>query len=164
MSLNTLNDYFVDQLRDLYDAEDRVIRFLEKTRDLASSARLKGALERHIDESRRQTQGLDEVFKEIEEPPGGKTCLGIRGIIEEGEEMLSQNPDGAVRDAGIISTIQKIKHYEMATYGCVAEYASKLGEKKASDRLGRTLSEEKRFDEELTSMAENSINSWAAQS
>ena len=163
MTLNTLNDYFVDELRDVHDAEEQVLRILPRLKDSASSGRLKGALERHIGESRKQLDALRAIFKEMEEAPSGKKCLGMQGIIQEGEDLLGRTPQSAVKDVEIISTVQKIKHYEMAAYGCAAEYARKLGEKKVAESLERTLSQEKEFDRELTGMAENSINSWAAK-
>jgi len=155
MKLNSLDDLFVDGLKDVYDAEKRITKALPKMAAAASSAELKEAFEDHLKETEGQLQRLDEIFEEIDSSPGRKTCEAMVGLLKEGDEFLDGNATDAVRDAGLIAAAQKVEHYEMATYGCLRDWAQLLGNERASELLQETLDEEGAADNRLSSIAQS---------
>ena len=162
MEANSLKELYVDELRDLYDAEQQITKALPKMVDAASSDELQSALNEHLEITKQQAQRLEQIFENLGEKAKGKKCKGMEGLIKEGSEVIEENEDDQVRDAAIISAAQKVEHYEMAGYGTVRTYASLLGEDDAADLLQQTLDEEKEADEKLTQLAEQ-INVEAAK-
>ncbi len=159
--LETLNDLFVDELRDLYNAENQLVKALPKMAEAASSPDLRNALEEHLNQTRNQIHRLDKVFESLDVPERGKECVGMKGIIQEGQEVLKENGSPTVKDAGIITSAQKTEHYEIAGYGSVCTFAEQLGYREQAKLLKETLSEEKKADELLTKIAEKHVNKEA---
>jgi len=157
MKLENLEQLFLQELRDLYDAEDQITEALPKMIEAAHYPELKNALQEHLEITRQQIQRLDQVFDILGEDASGQTCKGMKGVIKEGDEIISQGGDGATVDAGIISAAQRVEHYEMAGYGTVRTYAELLGQQQIASLLQQTLDEEKEADEKLTEIA-RSVN------
>jgi len=156
MKLESLHELFVDELQDLYSAENMIIKALPKMADKASSPELKNALQEHLQETRGQVRRLDQIFDQIPDVDrDDKKCKGIEGIIKEGEDLLKKDADADVRDAGIIAGAQKVEHYEIAAYGTVRTYANLLGRQAWAELLQQTLSEEKNADQKLNALAEH---------
>lgn len=153
MKLENLEQLFVHELRDLYDAEDQITEALPKMIDAAHNSELKNALLEHLDVTRQQIERLDRAFGILGEEPSGQTCKGMKGVIKEGDEMASAGGDPSTIDAGIISAAQRVEHYEMAGYGTARTYADLLGQKEISALLQETLDEEKQADQTLTEIA-----------
>jgi ferritin-like metal-binding protein YciE len=160
MNKNTLRGLFVDELRDLYDAENRLVKAIPKMAKAARSEELRSGFEEHLEQTKEHAERLKQVLTSLGEKATAKKCLGLIGIVEEGEEMMDQDFDGAVMDAALISAAQRVEHYEIAAYGCVHAWAQVLGEKNAASLLEKTLDEEKETDEKLTELAEG-INAQA---
>jgi ferritin-like metal-binding protein YciE len=156
--LNNLEDLFINQLEDLYDAEKRIIDALPKMAEAASSPLLANAFRDHLRQTENQVRRLDDVFRSIGREPNRETCDGMKGIIEEGEKFIKAKGNENVRDAALITAAQRVEHYEMAGYGTVRTFARELGHKDAVRLLDQTLEEEKRTDKKLTELAESSIN------
>jgi ferritin-like metal-binding protein YciE len=128
MSVGTIEELFVDELKDLYSAEKQITKSLPKLAKAATAPELKSAFESHLKETLGQIERLDRVFEILGKSPRGKTCNGMKGVLEEGAEVLEETEKGSpVRDAALISAAQRVEHYEMAGYGCVREYAKLLG-------------------------------------
>jgi ferritin-like metal-binding protein YciE len=163
MPLRNLQDLYVDELKDLYNAEQQVLKALPKMAKAASSTELKNAFNQHLEQTREQVKRLDHIFEELGKAPRGKKCAGMRGIIEEGSELLREKADPAVKDAGLISAAQRVEHYEMAGYGTVRTYAQILGYDDQAKVLQQTLNEEGDTDHKLTQLAESMINPEAEQ-
>lgn len=159
----TLHDAFIEELRDVYDAEKQLIKALPKMARSATSEELRGLLETHLEETRGQVERLDEVFASIEQKPRGKHCEGIAGIIEEGKSILEEDFDGPTLDASIIAAGQRAEHYEIAAYGTLVAWARAMGHSDAAELLEQTLEEEKSADEKLSALAEGGLNQEAAQ-
>jgi ferritin-like metal-binding protein YciE len=157
MKLENLEQLFVQELRDLYDAEDQITEALPKMIEAAHYPQLKNALQQHLDVTRKQIERLDQIFDILGEDASGQTCKGMKGVIKEGDEIISQGGEHATVDAGIISAAQRVEHYEMAGYGTVRTYAELLGQQQISRLLQQTLDEEKEADEKLTEIA-RSVN------
>lgn len=157
MDLHSLRDLFVGELRDLYDAEDQITKALPKLVEKAENPQLKSALQEHLEVTRGQIQRLDRIFERLKEKPGGESCKGMKGLIKEGDDMATRNGSPSVIDAAIISSAQRVEHYEMAGYGTVRTYAELLGEKEMANLLQQTLDEEKQADQTLNQIAK-SIN------
>jgi ferritin-like metal-binding protein YciE len=155
MEMASLRDLFVEQLKDLYSAENQIIKALPKMIKAASSEELKSAFQEHLEQTKGQVERLDQIFEEIEESPRGKKCKGMEGLIAEGKELLEEDAEEDVLDAGLIASAQHIEHYEIAGYGCVRTYAQLLGLDNAAKLLQQTLDEEKETDELLSGLAEN---------
>jgi ferritin-like metal-binding protein YciE len=158
MDLKTLDDLYVDTLKDLYNAEQQIITALPKMVSAASSPDLKRGLQDHLDQTKRQVDMLHQVFDELGTNPAGKKCVGMEGIIEEGKEILDSHADPDVKDAGLIASAQKVEHYEISGYGTARTFAQHLGYTKAAGILQRILQEEKTTDDKLTALAESGIN------
>ncbi|MGZ4813565.1 MAG: ferritin-like domain-containing protein [Terriglobales bacterium] len=153
MKLENLQQLFLKELRDLYDAEKQITDALPKMIDAAKYPELKTALQEHLDVTKRQIARLDRVFEMLAEDPTGETCKGMKGVLKEGSEIVSQGGDPSTVDAGIISAAQRVEHYEMAGYGTVRTYAELLGQPEIAQLLQETLNEEKEADETLTEIA-----------
>lgn len=158
MKLESLRDLLVDQLCDLYDAENRITKALPKMAKAATSPELKAAFEKHLAETENQVSRLEQVFEALGETPKKKTCLAMKGLIEEGEETVKENAEPEVKDASLIAAAQRVEHYEIAGYGTVCTYAKLLKEKGALKLLQETMAEEVATDKSLTMLAESSIN------
>jgi len=160
--IRTFEDLFIDELKDLYNAEQQLTRALPKMAKAASTPELKKAFETHLEETREQVHRLEQVFEEIGVPAKGKTCQAMKGLIEEGKELLDEGMENEVLDAGLIGAAQRVEHYEIAAYGTARTMAETLGHKKAVKLLDQTLREEKAADEKLTRIAESVVNARAA--
>jgi len=154
MKDQTMQDLYVDQLRDLYDAERQIIKALPKMIRAASSDDLKQALEEHLAVTREQEQRIAQIFEERGEKVKAQKCKGIEGVLQEGAELLEKGWESAVLDAAIIAAAQRVEHYEMAGYGCAQAYAELLGDEDAGELLEKTLSEEQEANEKLSELAE----------
>lgn len=154
MELETLRDLYVDELKDLYSAESQLVKALPKLAKAATSSPLKAAFNEHLAQTKIHVSRLEEILHALGEAPKGKTCKAMKGLVEEGSEMVKEDAEPEVRDAGLISAAQRVEHYEMAGYGCVRTYAQLLGDKKAATLLQRTLDEEGAADKKLTQLAE----------
>ena len=140
----------MDELRDLYDAEQQIIKALPEMIEAATSEDLKEALTDHLNVTKTQATRLEKIFDEIGEDPEGEKCKGMKGVLTEGSDLVGKVEDGNVRDAAIIASAQRVEHYEMAGYGCVRTWARLLGERSAAKLLGKTFKEEKQTDQDLT--------------
>ncbi len=161
MKLDTLKKLYLEELRDLYSAETQLVKALPKMAKGASSAELKQAFESHLEQTKEHVERLDEIFARLDEKPTGKTCKAMKGLIEEGSEMLAQEGDESVIDAGLIGAAQRVEHYEIAAYGTVRTFANLLGENEAVELLQQTLDEEGETDKELSELAEGIVNEEA---
>lgn len=161
MKLESLKELYVSELQDLYDAENQILQALPKMAQAASSNRLRSAFQEHEQQTRGQVDRLDRIFQQIGANPRGKKCKGVAGLIAEGQELMKEDAEPVVRDAGLIAAAQKVEHYEIAGYGTVRTYAQMLGENDACRLLQETLNEEGETDKKLTAIAER-INEQAA--
>ncbi len=157
-----LRDLFIDGLKDIYYAENALLKALPEMYEKASDPKLKTAIKDHLLQTQQQVVRLEEVFASLEMKAEGKKCPAIEGILEEGRETVASAAEGPVRDAAIISSSQKVEHYEIASYGTLCAYAKVLNERPALDLLLRTLGEEKKSDCLLSSIADTNLNSQAA--
>jgi ferritin-like metal-binding protein YciE len=154
MESNALKKLYIDELKDLYSAENQLVKALPKMAKAAASEDLRNAFDEHLEQTRQHVTRLDKIFRELEESPKGKKCRGMEGLIEEGGEMIEEEPEPEELDAGLIAAAQRVEHYEIAGYGCVRTYANLLGESEAASLLEQTLAEEKETDQKLTALAE----------
>ncbi|MCB0105941.1 MAG: ferritin-like domain-containing protein [Caldilineaceae bacterium] len=157
MQLNTMKDLYVDQLRDLYSAEDQLTKALPKMAQAASSSDLQKAFRDHLNETQQQKQRLEQIFSTLGMSPQGETCEAMKGLIKEGEEIINTHADSQVKDAALIAAAQRVEHYEMAGYGTVRTFADELGYNDAKDLLQTTLDEEGSANKKLTSLAEGGL-------
>ena len=158
MKLDTLKKLYINELRDLYNAENQLLKALPKMAKAASSEELRQAFENHLEQTETHVERLEEVFEDLDEKPRGKTCHGMKGLIEEGSEILEEDGEESVLDAGIIVAAQKVEHYEIASYGSLRTFAELLGEKNAAKLLQTTLDEESQANELLNKLAEGMVN------
>jgi len=158
MSLDSLHDLYVDELKDLYNAENQLLKALPKMAKAASHPDLKAAFTEHLEVTRGQIERLDTIFKELGEKATGKKCKAMEGLIEEAKELLEEDAAPSVLDAALIASAQRVEHYEMAGYGCVRTFARLLGYTEAEELLQETLNEEGEADQKLTDLAESVIN------
>ena len=154
----SFEDLFEQQLKDLYDAEHRITEALPKMADAASSPELKHAFQTHLRETEQQIKRLEDIFKQLGKTAERETCMAIKGLIAEGDEMIKAKGDAHVKDAGLIAAAQRVEHYEMAGYGSARTFAQKLGHTQAASLLQTTLDEEGATDKKLTTIAEMSVN------
>jgi ferritin-like metal-binding protein YciE len=164
MAAQTLHELFVEELRDMYDAEKRIIKALPKIARHAQSDDLRTALTEHLRQTEKQAMRLEQVFKSIGETARGKKCDGIMGILEEGNTAMEELEEGPVLDAALIAGCQKVEHYEIASYGTLAYFAELMGHERAKELLGTTLDEEKAADEKLNAIAVSEVNREALMS
>jgi ferritin-like metal-binding protein YciE len=156
--LSSLDDLLVHELQDIYNAEGQILKALPKMVKAATNPDLKAAFEEHRLQTEGQVRRLEQVFKLLGHPAKGKKCEGMAGLLEEGKKVMEQDAEPSVLDAALIAAAQKVEHYEIAAYGCVATYAEMLGYDQAHDLLGQTLDEEEAADQKLTALAESVIN------
>ena len=157
-----LRDIYIDELKDLYNAENQLVKALPKMAKAASADELRQGFEQHLEQTKGQVQRLEQIFQKLGENPKGKKCKGMEGLIEEGSEVMEEDFEGAVKDAALIGAAQRVEHYEIAGYGTVRSMAETLGEDDHVSLLEETLEEEKETDEKLTQLAEQ-INKEASQ-
>ena len=158
MPVESLHELFLEELRDMYDGEKRILKALPKMAKAATAEDLQEAFTSHREETERQVERLEQVFELLQERPRGKKCDGIMGILEEGNNMIQQLDEGPVLDAALIAGAQKVEHYEIASYGTLAYFAELMGNEEAKQLLGETLDEEKATDEKLNEIAKSEVN------
>jgi ferritin-like metal-binding protein YciE len=157
MAPNTIEELYVEELKDLYSAENQILKALPKMIKAATHDELKDALETHRQQTEMHVRRLERIFDELGESPKGKKCHGMEGVIAEGAELIDEGPTPEVLDAGLISAAQHVEHYEMAGYGSVRTWAQQLGYEAQARLLQQTFDEERTTDELLTQLAEQSI-------
>ena len=155
MKPNSLQELYIEQLQDLYDAEHQIIKALPKMIAEATSTDLKDALTEHLEVTKTQASRLEQIFESSGEKAKAEKCKGMQGVIQEGSDLIREIEDGNVRDAAIIASAQRVEHYEMAGYGTARNYASLLEDDNAAQLLQETLDEEKEADAKLTALAED---------
>jgi ferritin-like metal-binding protein YciE len=162
MSKNSLKELYVEELKDLFSAENQLTKALPKMAKAASSDELRQGFEEHLEQTRGHVERLQQIFEQLREKATGKKCLGMEGLIKEGAETIGEDFGDAMMDAALISAAQRVEHYEIAGYGSVIAYADLLGESEQASLLRETLEEEKETDEKLTELAKE-INVQAQQ-
>lgn len=162
MSNESLKKLYIDELKDLYNAENQLVKALPKMAKAASATELKQGFEKHLKQTQVHVQRLEEIFQALGESPKGKKCVGMEGLVKEGAEVMEGDFEGAVLDAGLIGAARRVEHYEIAAYEAVAAIANALGETQHASLLEQTLEEETETDEKLTELAEK-INAQANQ-
>ena len=153
MKAESLQDLYLEQLKDLYDAENQLIKALPKMAKAASSAELRRAFEEHLEKTKEHAQRIETIFEGMGEKAKGQKCKAMEGLVKEGSEVIEEDMVEGVKDAALIAAAQRVEHYEMAGYGCVRTYANLLGDSEAANLLEQTLQEEKEADELLGSIA-----------
>src|SRR5271155_2875332 len=161
MKSNRLKHLYIEELKDLYSAENQLVKAIPKMAKASTSPDLRAGFEGHLGQTKEHVARLEKIFKALGESPAGKKCKGMEGLIKEGGEMIEEDPGPEELDAGLISAAQRVEHYEMAGYGCVGTYAKLLGESEAESLLRETLEEERETDKKLTQMS-GQINVEAA--
>jgi len=160
---NDLHELFLDELADIYNAEQQLTKALPKFAKTAKNDELREAFEQHLEETENHISRLDQVFESLGESMKRKKCKGMEGLIEEGEEVISEHKSTDALDAGLIISAQKVEHYEIASYGSLCSWAEQMGHNDALELLRQTLEEEKAADEKLTEIAETVANTQAEQ-
>ena len=161
MKLATLHDLYVDELKDLYNAEHQLLKALPKMAKASDAPQLAKAFTEHLAETQGQIDRLEKIFKKLDVSPKGKKCKAMEGLLEEGKAIMAEDADPNVMDAALIASAQRVEHYEMAGYGCVRTFARLLGYDVAADLLQESLDEEGAADKKLTKLAESVINAEA---
>jgi len=162
VELDTLQELYIDELKDLYSAENQILKALPRMIRVASNRQLKQGFTKHERQTRQHLKRPERIFRSLGEKPTGKKCVGMEGVLKEGSELIKEKPEPDVLDAGLISAAQHVEHYEMAGYGTVRTWARVLGRDDHASLLQQTLDEERETDETLTAIAESSINIEAA--
>jgi ferritin-like metal-binding protein YciE len=157
-----LKELYIEELKDLYNAENQLVKALPKMAKAASSEELSQGFEEHLEQTRGHVQRLEKIFQSLGESPKGKKCKGMEGLVAEGAEVMEEDFEDSVMDAALIGAAQRVEHYEIAAYGTVCAFAEELGESEQASLLNETLEEEKETDEKLTKLAKQ-INSQANQ-
>ena len=160
MPNNSLKELYVEELKDLYSAENQLVRVLPKMAKVALSDELRRGFEEHLEQTKGHVQRLEKVFQALEENPKGKKCKGMEGLLEEGAEVREEDFEGSLMDAALIGAAQRVEHYEIAAYGTVCAFAKEPGQTEQASLLTETLEEEKETDEKLTELAQQ-INAQA---
>ena len=158
MEMDTLKDLYVHELKDLYSAENQLIKALPKMAKAATNRQLSAAFRQHLEQTKRHASRLEQILKGQDESTRGPKCEGMEGLIAEGDKMAKEDGEDEVRDAGLIAAAQRVEHYEIAGYGCARTYAQLLGDKKGTRLLETTLQEEGNTDKKLTKLARSVIN------
>ena len=158
MKLETLKDLYIHELKDLYSAEKQIIKALPKMVKAATNKQLAAGFEEHFEQTKEHVARLEQILTSYDESTRGPKCQGMEGLIKEGEEMIEEDAEEEVRDAGLIAAAQRVEHYEMAGYGCARTYAELLGDPDSAQLLQTTLTEESDTDEKLTDLAKSVIN------
>jgi len=157
---NTLRALYIDELRDIYNAEKQLTKALPKMAKAASSEELRNGFTEHLEQTKGHVERLEQIFEALGERPSGKKCAGMEGLVEEGSEIMDEDFEGSLMDAALISAAQRVEHYEIAAYGTVCAFGELLGETQSVSLLQQTLEEEKETDEKLTELSKQ-INSEA---
>jgi ferritin-like metal-binding protein YciE len=155
-----LKELYIDELKDLYNAETQLVKALPKLARAAASDELRQGFEEHLEQTKGHVQRLEQIFEMLDESPKGKKCKGMEGLIEEGSEVMEEDYEGDLLDSALIGAAQRVEHYEIAGYGTVRSMAETLGESDHVSLLEETLEEEKETDEKLTQLAQQ-INTGA---
>jgi ferritin-like metal-binding protein YciE len=163
MELQSLQDLFLHELRDIYSAEKQILKALPKMAKAASNPQLKTGFQEHLEQTKEHVNRLEQIFEKLGKPSRGPKCKGMEGLLEEGADMMEEEGEPEVIDAGLISAAQRVEHYEIAAYGCAKTYAKVLGDTEAGSLLDQTLQEEGATDKKLTQIAKSSINTKAAK-
>jgi len=161
MKLESLNDLYLEQLRDLYSAETQILDALPKMAEAATAPDLKQGFNDHLRQTEEHVRRLERIFTDLQEKAKGETCEAMKGLLKEGSTMVKAKGEPTVVDAGLIAAAQRVEHYEIAAYGTVRTYAESLGKREHVTLLEKTLQEEKQTDEKLTRLAESHINQEA---
>lgn len=162
MAKNSLQELYIDELKDLFSAENQITKALPKMAKAASSDELRQGFEEHLEQTKGQIERLQQIFQMLGEKPTGKKCMGMEGLLKEGAEVMGEDYEDAVMDAALISAAQRVEHYEIAGYGAVIAYAEVLGESEQASLLRETLEEEKETDEKLTDLSKD-VNAEAQE-
>jgi ferritin-like metal-binding protein YciE len=163
MQLQDLQDLYINELRDIYNAEKQLVKALPKMAKKANDEELKDAFSEHLEQTKGHVERLDQIFDKLGKRAGGKTCKAMQGLVEEGQETMEEDAEPEVMDAALIAAAQRVEHYEIAAYGTVRSYAKLLGDEQAARLLDQTLQEEGETDKKLTKLAEGSINIEASE-
>jgi ferritin-like metal-binding protein YciE len=158
MKLETLKDLYIHELKDLYSAEKQITKALPKMVKAAANKQLAAGFEEHLEQTKEHLSRLEKILKSHDESTRGPKCQGMEGLLKEGEEMIEEDAEEEVRDAGLIAAAQRVEHYEMAGYGCARTYAELLEDQNAAQLLQTTLTEEADTDKKLTNLAKSAIN------
>ncbi|MEO5720339.1 MAG: ferritin-like domain-containing protein [Chthoniobacterales bacterium] len=158
MELETPKDLYIHELKDLYSAENQIIKALPKMAKAADNAELAAGFREHLEQTKEHAARLEKILKSHDETTRGPKCKGMEGLLKEGDEMIKEDADEEVRDAGLIAAAQRVEHYEMAGYGCARTYAQLLGDQEGAKLLQTTLDEEGATDKKLTKLAVSTIN------
>jgi ferritin-like metal-binding protein YciE len=162
MTMELMEDFYIEELKDILDAEKQLLKALPRMAEAATAPELRQAFEMHLKETEGQIQRLQQIFKRLDEPAKGKKCKAMAGLLKEAEEFLGEDAVEEIIDVGLIVAAQKVEHYEIASYGSLATFAKLLGLEEDKKMLGQTLEEEKATDGKLTLLAET-LNSDAAE-
>lgn len=163
MKIENMEDLFLDEIRDLYDAEKQLVKALPKMADAATSDKLRQAFESHLEETRGHVERLERIFGQLNQKSSGESCDAMKGLIKEGEQMVDHIEESPLRDAGMIGAANRVEHYEIAAYGTACTFAQMLGYNEAMQLLQQTLEEEKAADQKLTRIAEGMVNERALE-
>jgi len=158
MKVESLDQLLQEELRDIYDAEKQLVKALPKMAKAASSEELREALNEHLEVTKGQVERLEQVFETLGTKAKSKSCAGMKGLIEEGEEIIGQDATDELKDAAIIGAAQRVEHYEIAAYGIVWTFAERLGNDEVAELLQETLTEEEEADERLTEISESLLD------
>lgn len=164
MKITNLEQLLEDELKDIYSAENQLLKALPAMAEAAESKDLRAAFEKHLEQTQTHVQRIQEICRDLKIEPSGKTCAGMGGLIKEGEEVIESDMESEPKQAALIGTAQRVEHYEIAVYGTARAHAKQLGYVKAFEFLTQTLNEEKEADQKLTQFAENRANVKAAMS
>lgn len=160
MANQDLRELYIEELKDLYSAENQLVKALPKLAKAASSEELRQGFEEHLEQTKGHVQRLDQIFQSLDENPKGKKCAGMEGLVKEGAEVMDDDYEDALMDAALIGAAQRVEHYEIAAYGTVVAFAELLGESEQQSLLNETLQEERETDEKLTELSKE-INAQA---
>jgi ferritin-like metal-binding protein YciE len=163
MELETLKDLYIHELKDLYSAEKQLVKALPKMAKAATNKELAAGFQEHLEQTKEHAQRLEQILSTHKETVRGPKCKGMEGLIAEGAEMIEEEADAEVKDAGLIAAAQRVEHYEMAGYGTARTYANILGDKEGANMLQTTLEEERATDQKLTKLAKSAVNVAAAK-
>jgi ferritin-like metal-binding protein YciE len=164
MKIETMEDLFLEQVEDLYDAERRLVKALPKMAEASTSQSLRQAFESHLLETEGHVTRLENIFRTLGQDPKTHTCDAMKGLVSEGEDIISDIDQSSLRDAGLIAAANRVEHYEIAAYGSARTFAQTLGLGQAAALLEQTLQEEKKADQKLTQLAESMVNDEALRS
>ena len=164
MKIESMEDLFLEQIEDLYDAERRLVKALPKMAEASTSQTLRQAFQSHLMETEGHVSRLEKIFGILGQDPKSQTCDAMKGLVSEGEDMVSDIDASSLRDAGLIAAANRVEHYEIAAYGSARTFAETLGLREAATVLEQTLQEEKRADQKLTQLAESMVNDEALRS